>query len=90
MLLDVAYDIPLMEQFGEHQMRPATVATPSAGTIILEAEMGQVSLVAEGSADVCLVECSEEAEPMSTDTTEVVVTQKLETMDVEPQEEISR
>ena len=88
-LLEVPDDISWMEQFGEHRLRPAPVEIPSAATTILEAEMGWVSLVAESSADVCLVECSEGAEPMYPNTMEVASMQELETMDVEPQEEIS-
>ena len=46
--------------------------------------------MAAGDMDVCLVECSEEAKPMSTNTTKVAAMQELETMDVEPQEETHR
>ena len=42
-----------------------------------------------GCADIHLLECSEEVEPMSPDTTEVVAMQELETMDIESLEEVS-
>ena len=88
-LLEVMDDVLQMERFRECQLRPALAAIPGTATTILEAEMERVSLVAEGSADVHLVECHEEVEPMYPDTTEVMIMQDLETMDVEPQEEDS-
>ena len=74
-----------MEPFRKHQVRPASVAIPSAKTIAPAVEMEWVSLMTGGNTDVHLVECSAEAEPMSSNTTEAVAMQEVETMDVELQ-----
>ena len=67
-------------------MRPTPVAVPHTKTGTQEEEMGQDSLLVEGSTDVCLVECPAESEQMSPDTTEAAM-QEVEIMDVEPQGE---
>ena len=65
-------------------MRPAPVAVPCTKTVVPEEEIERVSLATEGDTDVHLVECSAEAEPMSSGTTVVAAMQEVEIMDVEP------
>ena len=67
-LSEVLNDVLRMEQFGEWHARPTLVAVPHTETSIWEEEMGQDSLLVEGSTDVCFVECC--AKWMSPDTTE--------------------
>ena len=72
-LLKVPDDVPRMEQFGEQHVRPTPVAVSNAKTGTWEEETGWDSLLAEGSADVRLVECHAESKQMSPDTTEVAM-----------------